>query len=225
MLNVRNGLLVTVLGAGSMGLTGGCQNKLAGERDQLYQQNRELQARLADANARADAAPDPASLTQLQAQLVAKDQEIAQLQSSLRQPTPGAPAESNGLDGIEVTRDERAGTVTVNLPGDVLFASGSSDLKSSATATLNKVVAAVKKDFAGKKLFVDGHTDSDPISRTKDKWEDNLDLSAARARSVAKFLSGQGINASQIGTRAFGPTAPRGNKASSRRVEIVVVTR
>jgi len=224
MLKIRNGLVATVLGIVTIVSAGGCQNKLANERDQLFQQNRELQAKLADANARAAAAPDPATVTQLQQQLAAKDQEIANLQSSLRQPTPGA-AKDDSLAGIEVTRDDRAGTLTVNLPGDVLFASGSADLKTSATATLTKVVNAVKKNYSGKKLFVDGHTDSDPISRTKNKWEDNLDLSAARARTVAKFLESQGINASQVGTRAFGPTSPRGGKASSRRVEIVVVTK
>ena len=29
--------------------------------------------------------------------------------------------------------------------------------------------------------MVDGHTDADPIMKTKNKWEDNLDFSAARA--------------------------------------------
>ena len=31
-------------------------------------------------------------------------------------------------------------------------------------------------------MIVKGYTDTDPISRTKDKYKDNLDLSAERAR-------------------------------------------
>ena len=88
---------------------------------------------------------------------------------------------SDSLAGIEVTKDEKAGTVTVNVPGDVLFLSGQAELKESAKGTLNKVVSALKKDYAGKHILVQGYTDKDPISRTKDKWTDNLDLSAARA--------------------------------------------
>ena len=70
-----------------------------------------------------------------------------------------------------------------------------------------------------------GYTDVDPISKTKDKWEDNLDLSAGRARSVASFLVSQGIAAREVGLQAYGDTLPRGSKDRSRRVEIVVATR
>ena len=56
-------------------------------------------------------------------------------------------------------------------PGDVLFAPGKADLKESAKATLNKIANAVKKDYGGKRLLVQGYTDRDPIARTKDKWE------------------------------------------------------
>jgi len=154
-------------------------------------------------------------------------QQNRELQSQLRTPTPAqaqtqTPAETNGLSGIEVTRDDKAGTITVNLPGDVLFQSGRADLKESAKGTLNKVCTAIKKDYPGKKIIVRGYTDTDPISRTKDKWQDNLDLSAARARTVAQYLVQQGV--AKVGTQAFGDTMPRGNKDRSRRVEVVVAT-
>ncbi len=208
-----------------MGLTSvGCQNKLHDENMDLHRQNRELQAKLTDAENRLRQAPDPGQLQSMQQQIAERDAKISELQNQLRQPAPGQTA-ANDLSGIEVTRDDRAGTLTVNLPGDVLFDSGKADLKTSAKATLNKVVAAIKKDYAGKKVLVDGYTDTDPISRTKDKWEDNLDLSAARARSVAKYLTEQGVDPKHVGTRAFGDTKPRGSKPQSRRVEIVVATR
>jgi len=214
--------VVLLLGIGSVG----CQNKLHDENRALWQQNRELQAEKNRLEAELASRPDPSQLSTMQQEIAARDAKIAELQAQLQQPAPGqSAADDNGLKGIEVTRDDRAGTVTVNLPGDVLFDSGKADLKPSARATLDKVIAAIRKDYPGKKVLVDGYTDTDPINRTRDKWEDNLDLSAARARTVAKYLIEHGLESRYVGTRAFGDTRPRASKAASRRVEIVVSAR
>jgi chemotaxis protein MotB len=202
----------------------GCQNKLQDENMALWQQNRELQSQLTDANSRLRSAPDPAQLASMQTQIAQRDAQIADLKSQLQKPAPGAPPDPS-LMGIEVTRDEHAGTLTVTLPGDVLFSPGKADLKESAKATLDKVIDAVNKDYAGKKIMVDGYTDSDPIAKTKDKWVDNLELSAARARAVTQYLVSQGLGSKLVSPRAFGSTNPKSTKASSRRVEIVVATR
>lgn len=215
-----------LLGGLVLVLAAGCQNKLADENVALHRQNRELQERLSTTDAQLQQAPRPEQIQQLQGEIAQRDAQIAQLQTQLRTPAAGNSADDNaGLEGIEVTRDDRAGTVTVNVPGDVLFASGQAEVKDSARQTLTRIATAIKKDYAGKRLFVDGHTDADPITKTKDKWEDNLDLSAARARNVGKFLASQGIDSKLIGERAFGETAPRGSKSASRRVEIVVKVR
>lgn len=203
----------------------GCQEKsLKAENVELRQENRNLQTKLADTETRLRSAPDPGQLTAMQQELAARDAKINELQSQLRQPTPGQSAGS-GLEGIEVTRDNAAGTVTVNLPGDVLFASGEAELRPSAKATLSKVVTAIKRDYPGKQVLVDGYTDTDPISRTKDKYQDNLDLSVARARAVAKYLVEQGLSSRQVEPRGMGASRPRTSKASSRRVEVVVSAR
>jgi flagellar motor protein MotB len=221
MIRLRTGLLISLLCVAGVG----CQNKVQDENTALWRQNRELQARNRELEGERDARVDPSQVTQLQSQLSQKDQQIADLQSQLRQPTPGNTAPVSDLAGIEVTKDEKAGTVTVNLPGDVLFPSGQAELKESAKVTLTKVATAIKKDYGGKKLLVQGYTDKDPISRTKDKWADNLDLSAARARAVATFLSTQGVDTKKVGLQAYGDTVPKASKDRSRRVEIVVLTR
>lgn len=218
----RSGMIVSIVSLFAMGAVG-CQNKMHDENISLHQQNREQQAEIDRLRQDLSSRPDPAQLASMQQEIATRDAKIAELQNQLRTPQPGQAAASTGLEGIEVTRDDRAGTMTVNLPGDVLFDSGQAELKTSARTTLNKVVTALKKDYPGKKILVYGYTDTDPISRTKDKWEDNLDLSAARSRAVAKYLTGQGVN--QVGMRAFGDTLPRNTKPASRRVEIVVATR
>ncbi|MGH7178417.1 MAG: hypothetical protein ACREJC_13645, partial [Tepidisphaeraceae bacterium] len=133
------GLLV-LIAAGT-----GCQNKLHDENKALWQQNRELQGKLDESDAKLRVAPDPSQYATMQQELAARDQQIADLKSQLQRPAPGSPLDP-ALAGIEVTRDERAGTMTINLPGDVLFAPGSAALKESAKTTLNKLITAVKKD-------------------------------------------------------------------------------
>ncbi|HEV7300562.1 MAG TPA: OmpA family protein [Tepidisphaeraceae bacterium] len=206
----------------------GCANK---EMDALTKQNRELQSNYdrlrsenADLQSRLAAAPDASQLSSLQGEVASRDAKIKELEDQLRKPTPGA-GDQPGIEGIETTYDAAAGTMTVNLPGDVLFASGQDTLKPSARATLDKIASAIKNDYAGKRVRVEGHTDTDPISKTKDKYVDNLDLSLNRAAAVTRYLETRGLSPKQITTSGYGPSRPRGDKAASRRVEIVVVTR
>lgn len=204
-------------------LATGCQNKLQDENSALYDQNKRLQgdlddarSRLSDTEGRLAKAPDPASVSQMQAH-------IAELESQLKAaPAGGAANNDPAMAGIEATYDKARGTLTVNLPGEVLFEPGKAALKTSAHATLDKIVAAVKKDYSKKTIYIDGHTDSDPITKTKDTWEDNWDLAAARANAVRRYLSTHGVDQKLMNLRAFGPNRPKGGKPTSRRVEIVV---
>ncbi|HEY0007498.1 MAG TPA: OmpA family protein [Tepidisphaeraceae bacterium] len=203
----------------------GCKNAVHDENLGLRKQNIELQQEKTKLESELSGRPQAQDVQVLQSQLAERDRQIDELRSQINNPAPGEAADP-ALAGITVSRDERAGTITVNVPGDVLFTSGDASVKDNAKATLGKIAGILKKDFAGKKIMVDGHTDSDPISRSKDKWKDNLDLSAARARSVADVLVSQGIDKKLVGTRGFGETAPKpGSKDKSRRVEIVVVTK
>ena len=207
----------------------GCKSSMHDQNLSLHTQNRELQERNRQLEAERDARPDASALSAKDAEIAAANAKMAELQNQLRQPAPaqgGVAATDPGISGIETSFNKATGEMTVTLPGDVLFDSGRATLKESSKATLNKVAAAIKKDHPGKKILVDGHTDSDPITKTKSLWKDNLDLSAERARVVGKYLSDQGIAVNLVGTRGMGATAPRGNdKSRNRRVEIIVSTR
>lgn len=219
MKNLRLGMLGMVL----MGLlAAGCQNTAKEEKEALEKQNRDLQAQLADREARLRAV-DPNQIQALQANLAQRDAKIQELEAQLRQPTPGT--HNPAIEGIETSYDAKKGEMTVTLPSSVLFDSGRSTVKESARATLNKVVAALRKDYAGKLVRVEGHTDIDPIVKTKDKWEDNLDLSLNRAAAVTRYLIKGGIKSNLITTSGFGETHPKATKSKSRRVEIVVVVK
>jgi chemotaxis protein MotB len=221
MSSVRMGLVVVCL----ISLFAvGCSSDKKGpdEAAQLRQQNQQLQARLTDAEARARTAPDPQQLSALQNEIAQREARIKELEAQLQKPAAGAAADPE-LSGIKATYDRKKGELTVNLPGDVLFASGSADIKPTAKATLDKIVRAIKKDYPDKKIRVEGHTDTDPIKASGKQWIDNLDLSLNRAAAVTRFLEKQGIAKKQIATVGFGENQPKSTKAASRRVEIVVV--
>ena len=154
-------------------LAGGCQNKVHDENLALHDQNAKLQGdlndtreRLSDTEGRLAKAPDPASVSAMQAR-------INELETQLKsQPAPAAGGVADpALAGIEATYDKARGTLTVNLPGEVLFEPGKAAIKPSAFATLDKVVSAIKKDYSTKTIYVDGHTDAtrSPRPRTPGK--------------------------------------------------------
>ena len=55
------------------------------------------------------------------------------------------------------------GRMVINLPQDILFASGSADLGREGSETLSEI-ASVLKEFDDRTFQVEGHTDDDPIS-------------------------------------------------------------
>ena len=113
-------------------------------------------------------------------------------------------------------------TIIIRIREKGSFASGSAQLDIAFLAVLDKTGLALNEINGS--IFIEGHTDTDPISVTKDKYKSNRDLSMRRADAVAMYLIKQGVPESSIVTVGYGeydPIAP-GNKASNRRVEIVV---
>ena len=209
---------IAVLGAlvVSSGVVG-CRNRVADERDALWQQSRQQQAELDRQKAEAEAMRQQMELERQRA-LAAQQQQQQQAPA----PAPAAPQPLEPIAGLETTENKNAGTVTVNLPGDIFFDSGAATIRQPARASLDKVAAALKKDYAGKSVRVEGHTDADPIR--KSKWKSNQELSMARANAVREYLVKKGVDASMIDTTGFGADKPRGkDKAQNRRVEVVVV--
>lgn len=203
----------------------GCQNALHDDNLKLHSQNRELQSRVDSLEGELGKRPDASQVAGMQGQLAERDARIADLEKQLKtQPADEPP--TPGIEGIETEFNKSSGELTVRVPGDVLFGSGDATLKSGAKSTLDKVAAALKSDYAGKPLRVEGHTDSDPLVKTKSTWQDNRNLSLARALAVTRYLEGKGVDPKLIATSGFGQYHPRGSdKSKNRRVEIVVLTK
>lgn len=121
--------------------------------------------------------------------------------------------------GVDVRETERG--VVVNLP-DVLFEFDKSNLTSDAQRTVHDIVDAVKAHTEGRRISVEGHTDSvGSISY-------NQRLSEDRAWSVARSLHREGIPKPSIQVRGFGERNPIASNSSAagrqrnRRVEVVI---
>lgn len=221
---VLPGLAALGLIPASLLAAGGCQSSMYDENAALHAQNRQLQNEYSATQSELESRPTPAQVASLQSELAARDQMIADLQAKLN-----APQEDGsiipGMEGVDITMDQAKGELTLAVQGDVLFPSGSTTVNKSAEATLTRIADILKKDYAGKTIRVEGHTDTDPISKTKKLFADNRDLSLRRAYAVTTFLEGKGVQPEQVETVGHGQYKPRSttSKKDNRRVEIVVV--
>ena len=132
-------------------------------------------------------------------------------------------ADAQRAVGDDATVSYRRGRLSIGVNNSVTFDSGSTALKSSAHKVLGNVAGLLKGQYAGRRFYVEGHTDTDPINKAKDKYRSNRHLSSERADAVAAYLVSQGVPESAIAVVGYGPFDPVGaNKAANRRVEIVV---
>ncbi len=135
------------------------------------------------------------------------------------------------LRGTGVSVKIKEGHISVVLPSSILFNSGQTTLKKAATSSLTRVCSVLKKDFPDEIIRIEGHTDSDPVKRTKNIYKSNWELSAARAANVLHFLVDScHLDPKKLYIAGYGKYQPvasnksKGNKKKNRRVEIVVLS-
>ena len=116
-------------------------------------------------------------------------------------------------------------TLRISLSEKLLFKSGVAKLERKGLEALDTISKII--DGANYVLFVDGHTDSDPIRTFQ--YESNWHLSSARATNVAYRLIRTGIEEYKIVIRGFGSQRPiadnttTNGKQQNRRVDILLV--
>jgi len=161
----------------------------------------------------------------LAAQLTASQQAVAELERKLAEDSVD---KATGFEGMDVSYDPGAGTITVTLENEILFKPGSATLRKAYSDELDDILKVLHSRYNGNDIDVVGHTDSDPIRRSKKLWKDNWALSAERSLAVLRYLGERGIRAEHIRGVAAGAGNPvasntsSSGKAKNRRVEIVV---
>jgi outer membrane protein OmpA-like peptidoglycan-associated protein len=121
--------------------------------------------------------------------------------------------------GVSVTR--MGDNITLNMPGNITFASDSAELNPSFYNVLNSV-NIVLKQYEKTLIEVAGHTDSTGAA------DYNQKLSERRANSVAQYLEGQGLRSDRVITVGAGETHPVATndtaegRQANRRVELTL---
>jgi len=116
---------------------------------------------------------------------------------------------------------------TYGVPGDLLFASGKTDLMQSGYDVIQKAAMAIRMKFPNSIIQIAGHTDNVRVN-PKAAYKDNQELSLLRAQSVMAYLVSTGMNANLLSAIGYGDTKPIASndtaegKAKNRRVELVV---
>jgi chemotaxis protein MotB len=128
-----------------------------------------------------------------------------------------------------VVRDTAEGPM-IQLPETILFDSGLAKLKTKGEVALEKIAKHLTSHPAAI-VRIDGHTDNDPIVKSKYLWESNHHLSAGRALSVLHYLVKKGhIEEKRIHIAGFGPNRPiasnnnKAGKMQNRRVEFLILS-
>ncbi|MCH7820385.1 MAG: OmpA family protein [Proteobacteria bacterium] len=122
--------------------------------------------------------------------------------------------------GVSVTRI--GDNITLNMPGNVTFATNSSDLNPAFFDVLN-AVGKVLKNFDQTVVEVAGHTDSTGSQSY------NQGLSVRRASSVSQYFQSRGISGQRLIAVGMGEMRPMASNSSdlgrqvNRRVEITMV--
>jgi outer membrane protein OmpA-like peptidoglycan-associated protein len=130
--------------------------------------------------------------------------------------------ESTAGSGVEVEKSPDGTAILVNLPDGVTFDTSSYTLKPEFRSTLTDIANNLTQN-PNSLIDVYGHTDSTGSAAY------NQTLSENRARTVANFLSSQGVASSRVRSQGFGSTMPVASnetpegRARNRRVEIKIV--
>jgi len=209
-------------------------------RDMAYVAQRKAQLAEAEANAaaakqQAQIAVERARLAQAQqtestetqlaearAQLATTSQELEKERAAREEAEKKS---QEALDKLSATnanmiRKDARGTI-ITLPGQLLFATGKSDLMPGAKKKLDTIIDALKAQ-QDKVIVVEGHTDAQGSDSM------NLDLSQRRAESVRQYLISKDVPENQLKAVGRGEADPiasndnAGGRQANRRVEIVV---
>lgn len=201
------------------------------DRDAKAKQLAALEKKLSELEAQRDNLSEAEK--QAQARMQASQQELAEL----RKQRDAAEERLNAfrqlyerfralVDTGKLQVDFRNGQMVLKLPSEVLFPSGRANLSKQGDAALTEVLN-ILVEFKDRRFLIAGHTDNQPLRGGR--FDNNWELSTARALSVLEAMVKAGFDPKNLGAAGYGewdPVAPNDtaeNRQLNRRIEIILV--
>ena len=187
------------------------------EKTQLMEETANLTAEVTQIKADLDATMQ--EVENVKAMIAEKEAQLAMVETTLTEAF--AVYQKAGL-----TVEEKDGRLYISMPEKVLFRSGSARLDSQDKDIL-ETLGNVMKANPSMRLYVEGHTDDQSMIEGA-AYRDNWDLSVARSVAVVRYLTGMGVDPSQVvaaGRGEFDPTSDNENaegREMNRRTEFVI---
>lgn len=126
---------------------------------------------------------------------------------------------------LNIISNERG--IVIVLHSDVMFDPGSSVILPENKPVLTRIAHVLKE--IPNNIRVEGHTDNQPVTEVNTVYNNNWELSGARATKVLELLIDHGLDPEKLSVAAYGSTRPRvpnktpEDRALNRRVEITIV--
>lgn len=226
-------LLLLTLGGSGLGCATSLKSQLdwyRADRERLIGDLNRLESELSICQGEQDGLKD--SLVTLRQRLEAAQGESYALRNAALTAPPiddRAGDAFRDLEGVSTGRGDK-GEFIVTMDQAILFPSGSAAVTSSGQKTLEQLASILKRDFGGREIRVEGHTDNVPPKRVKDRYPTNWELSAARAAAVLRSLVASGAaepsRCSIAGHADQKPVAGNDSETGrrkNRRVEILIL--
>ncbi|MBM4367007.1 MAG: OmpA family protein [Deltaproteobacteria bacterium] len=169
--------------------------------DKVLKQNQELKERVEKMDARIE-------------------KQIAEIQDLIKDLKPLI---DRGLVSVDVID----GRVTIGMPSDVLFASGSATLSTQGKEAVTDLARALSRRAADHDFQIEGHTDSEAINTAQ--FPNNWWLGSARSITVLEAMVGAGFPRANISASTYAETQPAASnndatgRALNRRIDVVMV--
>jgi outer membrane protein OmpA-like peptidoglycan-associated protein len=120
---------------------------------------------------------------------------------------------------LKAKQTERGIVLTI---GEVLFATGKSELSAAAMQSVNKLADFLQK-HPNRNLLIEGHTDDTGSDKL------NMTLSQKRADAVKEALTRKGVDPGRITAKGYGKKYPvasndtSAGRSQNRRVEVIIL--
>jgi len=170
--------------------------------EQEYKDTQERAAKLAEENAEISE-----RLRDVESQLAQKEAQLTSLSSSVQEKSTAVQSLRDQLQDLNVQLDETNRGLTMTILDQLLYAPGKAQLSPEGKVLIGKVAAIIQREFPGREIIVEGHTDNQPIRHSS--WASNWELSSARAVGIVHVLVGDhGFDPAKISGMSFGEFRP-----------------